>query len=340
MRTDETTKKDYKGIWIYAEVMHGKLVSTAYELLFGARKLAQDLPTEISAVLMGSDVAKYADELIARGADKVYIIEDPALENFVDDIYTKALADLIRTHKPDKMIIPASTIGRSLAAKVAIEVETGLTADATDIVIHKETGLMHATRPTFGGNLMATIVCKNHRPEMVSLRPLTYPKAERTEGRKGEKIRFSFDSAKYTSKAVFREFVKELSDDIDIGSAEVIVAGGRGLGGGESFKLLKDLAQTMGGAVGASRAAVDAGWITFRHQIGLTGKTVKPKLYIAAGISGQVQHMAGINSSDIIVAINKDPEAPIMKQADYAITGDLFEVIPALIEEYNKHRKS
>lgn len=339
MRTDETNRHEYKGVWIYAEVLHGTLAATALELLNGGRNLADAVNAPLCAVLMGDKVAHFASELIEYGADKVYVIEAPELANFVDDVYTKALSALVRTHKPDKLIIPASTIGRSLAAKVAIEVETGLTADATDIVIDKATGLMHATRPTFGGNLMATIVCKNHRPEMVSLRPLTYTKAEKQPGRKGEVINFPFNAAEYTSKAVFKQFIAETADEIDIGGAEVIVAGGRGMGDPKGFELLKELAVTMGGAVGASRAAVDAGWITFRHQIGLTGRTVKPKVYIAAGISGQVQHMAGMRSSDIIVAINKDPEAPIMKQANFAITGDLYEIIPALVAEL-KARKA
>lgn len=338
MRIDDNTRSQYSGVWIYAEVLHGTLSPTALELLNGGRALANAVNAPLSAVLLGCNIAKHTQTLIEHGADKVYTVDAPELENFVDEVYAKTLAALVREHKPDKLVLPASTIGRSLAAKAAIELETGLTADATEIVIDPATKLMHATRPTFGGNLMATIVCRNHRPEMVSLRPLTYEPAKAEQGRKGEVISFAFDKNSFTSKAVFKKFVAELSDEIDIGGAEVIVSGGRGLGNPKGFELLKQLATAMGGAVGASRAAVDSGWISYRHQIGLTGRTVKPKLYIAAGISGQVQHLAGMRSSDTIVAINKDPEAPLMKHAHFAVTGDLYEVIPALIDQFKNHQ--
>ncbi|MDD4004823.1 MAG: electron transfer flavoprotein subunit alpha/FixB family protein [Elusimicrobiaceae bacterium] len=336
MRIDETTRGNYAGVWIYAEVLHGALAPTALELLNGGRALADAVKAPLCAVLLGHNVARFSQTLVEHGADRVYIVDAPALENFVDGVHAKTLAALVREHKPDKVIIPASTIGRSLAAKAAIELETGLTADATDIAIDSATGLMHATRPTFGGNLMATIACRNHRPEMVSLRPLTYEPAKRQPGRTGELVNFPFRPDNFTSKAVFKEFIAELSEELDIGGAEVIVSGGRGLGDTKGFELLRQLASAMGGAVGASRAAVDSGWISFRHQVGLTGRTVKPKLYIAAGISGQVQHLAGMRSSGTVVAINKDPEAPIMKHAHYALTGDLYEIIPAMIERFKR----
>jgi electron transfer flavoprotein alpha subunit len=335
----QVAKKDisaHRGVWCFAEVLHGKLTPVSFELLNVGAKLAADLNTELCAVVMGANAQSFAAELIARGAGKVYVVQAPELENFVDDIYAKCLADIVKTHKPDKFLLPATTIGRSLAAKVAILADTGLTADVTELVIDKETRLMRATRPTFGGNLMATIVCEHSRPEMCTLRPLTYPQAQPDPARKGETITVPFDAAKYTSKAKFVSFISEEAGEIDIAAAEVIVSGGRGLAKAEGFHMLYDLAKELGGAVGASRAAVDSAWVAYRHQVGLTGKTVKPKVYIACGISGQVQHMAGMSSSDVIIAVNKDPQAPLMNSAHYAVEGDAYEIIPALIEEVKK----
>ncbi|HUT86019.1 MAG TPA: electron transfer flavoprotein subunit alpha/FixB family protein, partial [Elusimicrobiales bacterium] len=333
IKTENKDISDYKGVWIFAETLRGKLSQTAFELLTLGKKLSDDLGQELCAVIMGDDVKKFTKDLISRGAARVYVIESPQLKNFVDDVYAKALRDLVLKYKPNKFILPASVIGRSVSAKVAILADTGLTADATSIEIDKPSGLMQVTRPTFGGNLMATIVCKNYRPEMSTLRPLTYPPAKENKSLKGEVIEFPFIGTKYISKAEFIDFIKEESGEIDIASAEVIVSGGRGLGKPEGFKLISELAHVLKGAVGSSRSAVDSGWIAYRHQVGLTGRTVKPKIYIACGISGQVQHMAGMSSSDTIIAINKDADAPIMSQADYALEGDLYEVIPELIRE-------
>ena len=258
--------------------------------------------------------------------------DDAHLENYVDDVYAKTLAAMIAQYKPNKFLLPATNMGRSLSAKTAVFAGTGLTADATEVLINKEDGQLHATRPTFGGNLMATITCKRTRPEMCSLRPMSYEKAQRQAGRKGELIKFPFDAQKYTSLAKFVEFIKNEGEGLDLSEAEIIVAGGRGLGKAEGFALLKKLADRLGGAVAASRAPVDNGWIDYRYQIGLTGRTVKPKVYIACGISGQIQHMAGMSGADVIVAINKDPQAPIMKMANYAVEGDLYDVIPAMLE--------
>lgn len=324
---------EYKNVWVFAEVLHGKLSPTAFELLNIGNIAAKDLNENLCAVLTGYDVKKFAGELIERGAKEVFVIESAELKYFIDDIYAKVLTDLIKKYKPNKFLLPATVIGRSLSAKTAILANTGLTADATSVEIDKSTGLMRVTRPTFGGNLMATIVCKNHRPEMTTLRPLTYPPREADKSLKGKITEYPFESGKYTSPVKFTEFIKEEAGEIDIGAAEVIVSGGRGLGKPEGFKLISDLAHNLGGAVGASRSAVDSGWIAYRHQVGLTGRTVKPKIYIACGISGQVQHMAGMSSSDTIVAINKDADAPLMKQADFALCGDLYEIIPELIKE-------
>ena len=324
--------KDWKNVWILAEVNHGKLSPTAYELLNAGRNLADDLGDKLCAVLLGSGVEKFAEQLFEYGADVVYVCDDAHLENYVDDVYAKTLAAMIAQYKPNKFLLPATNMGRSLSAKTAVFAGTGLTADATEVLINKEDGQLHATRPTFGGNLMATITCKRTRPEMCSLRPMSYEKAQRQAGRKGELIKFPFDAQKYTSLAKFVEFIKNEGEGLDLSEAEIIVAGGRGLGKAEGFALLKKLADRLGGAVAASRAPVDNGWIDYRYQIGLTGRTVKPKVYIACGISGQIQHMAGMSGADVIVAINKDPQAPIMKMANYAVEGDLYDVIPAMLE--------
>lgn len=327
---------EWKNVWILAEVSRGQLSPTAYELLQAGRGLADALGEKLGAVLLGSAVKGLAADLFEHGADIVYVCEAPQLENYVDDVYAKTLAAMIQTYRPNKFLLPATNMGRSLSAKTAVLAGTGLTADATEVAIHAEDGQLYATRPTFGGNLMATITCARTRPEMCSLRPMSYPKAPRTPGRSGEVVEFAFDAGKFTSLAKFLKFIKSDGDGLDLSEAEVIVAGGRGLGKAEGFALLEKLARRLGGAVAASRAPVDSGWIEYRRQIGLTGRTVKPKLYIACGISGQIQHMAGCSGADVMVAINKDPEAPIMKLAHYAVEGDLYEVIPAMLEALDK----
>lgn len=327
---------EFKNVWIFAEVSHGKLSQTAFELLTAGRQLADALGEKLCAVLMGKDVRIFAAELIEHGADMVYVADSDILVNYVDDVYGQCLADMITAYKPNKFILPATNTGRSLSAKTAILVGTGLTADATEVLINKEDGQLHATRPTFGGNLMATITCASRRPEMCSLRPMAYPKAAKAAGRKGEIIEFAVDSKKYHSAVKFLQFIRAAGEGKDLSESEIIVAGGRGLGKAEGFALLQKLADRLGGAVAASRAPVDSGWIEYRRQIGLTGRTVKPKVYIACGISGQIQHMAGMSGADVIVAINKDAEAPIMKVAHYAVQGDLYEVIPAMLAELEK----
>ncbi len=327
---------EWKNVWILAEVSQGKISPTAYELLTAGKNLATDLGEKLCAVLLGKDVKKFAQDLFEHGVDTVYVCDSPALENYIDDVWAKTLSAMISAYKPNKFLLPATNLGRSLSAKTAIFAGTGLTADATEVVINKEDGQMHATRPTFGGNLMATITCTRTRPEMCSLRPMSYPKAAKTEGKTAELVEFAFDAQKYTSLAKFLKFIKSEGEGLDLSEAEVIVAGGRGLGKAEGFELLNKLAVRLGGAVAATRPPVDSGWIEYRRQIGLTGRTVKPKLYIACGISGQIQHMAGCSGADVLVAINKDPEAPIMKMAHYAVEGDLYEVIPAMLEALDK----
>lgn len=334
----EIDTASYKGIWCYAEQRHGKIMPTIYELLHVAKGMAKDLNEEISIVLIGHQVSRDAQELIDHGADKVYLLDHPIFEHFVDEVYTYALTDLIKKEKPNKLLMPASIIGRSFASRVAISVQTGITADATEISVDKKTKMMHATRPSFGGNLMATILCEKHRPEMVTVRPMSFPRSEREVGRKGEIIPVAIDPSKWQIRSKFVRFDPEKDETIDITSAERIVSGGRGLGKPEGFKLIEELAKTIGAAVGASRPTVDAGWIPYRHQVGLTGRAVRPKLYIACGISGQIQHLAGMSSAEVIIALNKDPEAPMMKMATLSVEGDLYELIPLIIQEIKKVR--
>jgi len=328
----------YKNVWIFAEMRHGKLVPTAFELLGLARTLAGTLGEQVAAVLIGKDVGPHAQELIAHGADIVYVIDHPSLENFVDEVYTQALTDLILQEKPNKLLLPASTIGRSFGSRVAIAANTGITADATELSIDPGSRMLHATRPSFGGNLMATILCENHRPEMATVRPMAFPRSPEEQGRTGKVVVVPVDVSKWKERTRFVRFEAEKGEAQDITAADVIVAGGRGVGGADGFKALEALASALKGTVGSSRAAVDAGWIPYRTQVGLTGRTVRPKLYIAAGISGQIQHLAGMSSSEVIVSINKDGECPLNKMATLSIEGDMFEVIPAITAEINKRR--
>ncbi len=333
-----TDDKEYKGVWCYGEVRHGNLVPTIYELIHVAKGLNETLKEDVSAVLIGHGVSDKAQDLIDHGADKVYVMDDPIFENFVDEIYTQAFTELILKEKPNKLLLPASTIGRSFASRVAVTSNTGITADSTEMAVDADTRVLRATRPAFGGNLMATIVCKKHRPEMVTVRPMSFPRAEKQDGRQGQIIQVPVDASQWKQRTKFVKFEVNQEDVQDIATAEVIVSGGRGVGNAKGFEAVHDLAKLLGGAVGASRAAVDAGWIEYRHQVGLTGRTVRPKLYVAAGISGQIQHLAGMGSSDVIVALNKDPEAPMMKLATLSVEGDLFELLQATIKEINRRR--
>ncbi len=326
----------YKGVWCYAEQRHGKIVPTIYELLTVGGQMAKDLNEELCAVLIGHNVTQYAQDIIDHGADKVYVLDHPSFEHFVDEAYAQAMTDLIKQEKPNKLLMPASIIGRSFSSRVAIMANTGITADATEFAIDPKTRMMHATRPSFGGNLMATILCERHRPEMATVRPMSFPRTPKVAGRQGKVINVAVDPSKWNIRTKFVEYKPETNEQVDITGAEKVVAGGRGLGKPEGFKLIEDLASTLGAAVAASRPTVDAGWIPYRHQVGLTGRTVRPKLYIACGISGQIQHLAGMSSAETIVAINKDPDAPLMKLATLSVEGDLYELIPLIIKEIQK----
>ncbi len=327
--------QNHKDVWIFAEVRHGKLMPTASELLNIGKTLAKDLNEKLCAVIIGKNVSQHATALTELGADKVYVIEHDSLEQFVDETYANLLVDLMIKEKPNKLLMPASITGRSFGSRVAVQANTGITADATELNINKEKGgVLNAIRPSFGGTLMATILCiRGHRPEMVTVRPMAFPAGTPEKGRTGEMVKVPVDLSKFKSRERHVKFIPEASQEVDISGANTIVAGGYGIGSAEGFKPLVELAKTMGAAVGASRRAVDAGWIPYRHQVGLTGRVVRPKLYIAVGISGQIQHLAGMNSSDTIVAINTDPEAPLMKLATFSVQGDFKEILPAIQKE-------
>ncbi|MFH1779327.1 MAG: electron transfer flavoprotein subunit alpha [Candidatus Omnitrophota bacterium] len=327
---------DYKGVWVFGEQKKGVIQSVVFELLGEGRILADDLDVKLACVLLGEAMEGKAQELIWRGADKVYLVEHPKLKNYQDEPYTNVIVELVKEFKPEILLYGATSIGRSLASRIAVKLDTGLTADCTKLSIDKENRLLLQTRPAFGGNIMATIRCANHRPQMATVRHKVMKEASVDKSRKGEIIKRSYKEAIYKSRAKLIDIVEEISETVNLAEADIIVSGGRGLGKAEGFKVVEELAKVLGGAVGASRATVDAGWIPYSHQVGQTGKTVCPKIYFACGISGQIQHLAGMSSSDIIVAINKDLHAPIFSVATYGIIGDLYEIVPPLTQKFKE----
>lgn len=342
IKTEKETSADlshYKGVWVFAEQREGKIQPVAYELLGEGRKLAEELKTDLSAVLCGGeDIEEEVGHLFAYGADKVYLLHHDELKDYKSLPYTRAVAELLTKNKPEIFLLGATTMGRDLAARLAIRVGAGLTADCTGLSIDPEKKILQQTRPAFGGNIMATIISPNNRPQMATVRPKVFRKSDKQEGRKGELIKFNPAINPEDLVVKLIEVIKDESIKVNLAEAEIIVSGGRGVGDPKNFKLIEDLAKVLGGAVGASRATVDAGWISAHHQVGQTGKTVAPKLYIACGISGKIQHLVGMQSSDTIVAINKDPDAPIFKVATIGIVGDLFEYVPLLTKKLQEIR--
>lgn len=329
----------FKGVWIFAEQREGKVQSVAYELLTEGKKLADVLKTELCAVLCGDPtIEEEVEHLFSYGADKVYLITHAELKHYHTAPYTRAIAEVITKYKPEIMLLGATTMGRDLAARLAIRVGAGLTADCTGLDIDPAKKILLQTRPAFGGNIMATIQTPKHRPQMSTVRPKVFKKIKVDSPKKGEVIRFTPVLSAEDLVVKLLEIVEDESVKVNLADAEIIVSGGRGLQEAKNFKLIEELAAVLGGAVGASRATVDAGWISAHHQVGQTGKTVSPKLYIACGIAGKIQHLAGMQSSDTIVAINKDPDAPIFKVASYGIVGDLFEYVPLLTKKLKELR--
>jgi electron transfer flavoprotein alpha subunit/NAD-dependent dihydropyrimidine dehydrogenase PreA subunit len=322
----------YHDVWVFAEQREGKLMGVSIELMGEGRKLADEIGCKLCAILCGEKVDGLVDELFEYGADKVYYANDPELKTYNTDPYTKVIYKAIVKYKPEIVLLGATHIGRDLGPCLAVHCSTGLTADCTQLDIDPTDKKLMQTRPAFGGNLMATILCPNHRPQMSTVRPGVMNKPTRVPGRKGEVINLTVSFKEGDIRAKVLEVVKGLTEKVSLTDAKVIVSGGRGLGDPEGFKLIKQLADRLGGVVGSSRAAVDAGWIDHSHQVGQTGTTVKPEIYIACGISGAIQHLAGMQTSKIIIAINKNENAPIFEVADYGIVGDLYKVIPALLE--------
>ncbi len=338
VREQEITidKSLYRGVWVFAEQRQGKLANVAFELLGEGRRLADQLGEPLVALLLGNEIAEAARQLIAQGADQVLLAEAPELESFLEDPYTQVIADLARREQPNIILMGATATGRSLAPKVAARLGTGLTADCTGLEVDVAEKNLLQTRPAFGGNLMATILCPNHRPQMATVRPKVFKPLPIDPERKGEIIEMDLSKTVWDIRAKILEVVNEIGPAVNLEEANIIVSGGRGLCDPKNFALVEELAETLGAAVGASRAAVDAGWVPYSHQVGQTGKTVGPKIYFACGIHGAIQHMAGMQSSDIIIAINKNPDAPIFKIATYGIVGDVLEILPVLNKEFKK----
>lgn len=326
----------YKNIWVWIETGDGAARNVGLELLNPGRRMADAIGESLVAVIIGHNEEKAVQSAITYGADNVILVDDERFAEYNVETFTDAMNQLIEKHKPDTILFGASSTGRDFAPRIACRVETGLTADCTSLDINVETGNVQWTRPAFGGNLMAVIECPNTRPQMGTVRPGVFKKSAPDETRSAEIIRETIQ-APPSGRTVLLERIAETAQGmVNLEEAEIIVSGGRGLGKPENFDLIRELADALGGAVGSSRAAVDAGWIPHAHQVGQTGKTVGPKLYVACGISGAIQHLAGMSGSDTIVAINKDPDAPIFGVADYGIVGNLLEVVPALTKEIQR----
>jgi electron transfer flavoprotein alpha subunit len=325
--------------WVYIEQEDGKAHPVAWELLGVARRLADEVNDNavVEGILVGHNMEELAKEAIQYGAQTVYVVDDPAFKSYLNKPYTTALTVLVKKYDPEVFLVGATTLGRDLAGAVATSIGTGLTADTTHLAMGEVKGtaqkLLLATRPAFGGNVIATIVCRDYRPQMATVRPRVFTSAPRQADAKGEIVREVIPITPDMINAEILEFITNDAASVKLEYADIIVSGGRGLGGPKGFELIKQLADELGGVVGSSRACVDAGWIKYDHQVGQTGKTVRPKLYIAAGISGAIQHKVGMQESDFILAINRDPHAPIFDVATMGIVGDLYEVIPAMIKQ-------
>ena len=342
--------EQYKGVFIYAQQVDGEISPIAYELLGKAKDLAADLDTDVTAVLLGSNVKALADSLAQYGADRIIVVDSPVLEVYRTEPYTQALAAVINEYKPDIMLVGATAIGRDLGPRVSARVGTGLTADCTQLEIgdfplnplpnkEQKHNQLLMTRPAFGGNTIATIACPDNRPQMATVRPGVMQKIDPIEGAKAEVVEFNPELKENNCYVEILDVVEDVTEVADIQDAKILVSGGRGVGSKENFKILQDLADAVGGTVSCSRAVVDNGWMPKDLQVGQTGKTVRPTVYFAIGISGAIQHTAGMEESDIIIAINKDESAPIFDVADYGIVGDLNKIVP-LITEAVKARKN
>ena len=325
-----------KDVYVLAEQRDGVIQKVSIELIGKATELAADLGQKVVAVLLGSNIKDKADILVKHGADKVIVVDDPMLAEYVTEPYAKALYEVIKANEPEIVLYGATSIGRDLAPRVSARVHTGLTADCTKLAINEETKLLHMTRPAFGGNIMATIVCKNHRPQMATVRPGVMAALAKDETRTGEVVNFKVDFVPADMNVEIIEEVKETKKAVDITEAKVLVSGGRGIGSADFVPVLQEAADVLGGVVTGSRPVIEAGWLDKDRQVGQTGKTVRPDLYLACGISGAIQHVAGMESSEVVISINKDDNAAIFSVSDLGVVGDVKVILPKLVEALKK----
>ena len=325
-----------KDVYVLAEQRDGVIQKVSIELIGKATELAADLGQKVVAVLLGSNIKDKADVLVKHGADKVIVVDDPMLAEYVTEPYAKALYEVIKANEPEIVLYGATSIGRDLAPRVSARVHTGLTADCTKLAINEETKLLHMTRPAFGGNIMATIVCKNHRPQMATVRPGVMAALAKDETRTGEVVNFKVDFVPADMNVEIIEEVKETKKTVDITEAKVLVSGGRGIGSADFVPVLQEAADVLGGVVTGSRPVIEAGWLDKDRQVGQTGKTVRPDLYLACGISGAIQHVAGMESSEVVISINKDDNAAIFSVSDLGVVGDVKVILPKLVEALKK----
>ena len=331
---------DFRGVWVLGEQRNGEISDVSYEIIAWGRELADKLGEKLTVVILGNNLKDKVKTLIFRGADEVIAVDHPTLSFDAPDVHSNVLEFLTRKHKPEIFIASATTYGRTVMPIIAAKVESGLTADCTGLDIDKETRLLIQTRPAIGGNVMATIKTPNHRPQMSTVRPHSRRPLSEDKSREGRVVFENVPAELLKSKVELLDFVKDETTELPLQEADIVISGGKGLKDSKNFKMLYELASLLNGAVGASRQAVDMGWIPYSHQVGLSGKTVSPRLYMAIGISGAVQHLAGMSSAEKIVAINKDPDANIFKVSDFGIVGDLFDVVPLLIQKLKAIKKT
>lgn len=333
-------KQDYRGVFVFVEQVDGKAAVVSYELIGKGKELAAQLETQVTAVLMGYNIEEITKDLAINGADRVVMVNDPALETYMTEPYVKAMKEVVDKYQPEVVLYGATAIGRDMAPRVSARVHTGLTADCTKLEVQEDTKDLLMTRPAFGGNIMATIRCPEHRPQMATVRPGVMQRAAVNDSAKCPVEVLEVPGLAESKNVEILEVLKKVSEKMDIMDAKVLVAGGRGMGNPENFKMLEELAEALGGTVAASRAAVDLGWQEKDRQVGQTGKTVRPNLYIACGISGAIQHLAGMEESDVIIAINKDENAPIFEVADYGVVGDAAKIVPLFTQMVKEEAKA
>lgn len=327
---------EYSGIWVFLEVKDGQIAPVSLELLGAGRQMADKRGVPLAGLLIGEGVAPLAESVFPYGADEVYLYDEEIFRDYRTESYMRAVLECVEKHKPEIILYGATSTGKDLASAVATDLQTGLTADTTMLDVNAENGLLEASRPAFGGNIMATILCKKHRPQMATVRPKVMKALPPDPNRTGQIIRETIDLHEEDIRTKVLEIVRETKEKVRLDEADVIVAGGKGLGSKEGFELIHRFAAKIGATVGASRDAVEAGWIDHQHQVGQTGVTVTPKVYFAIGISGAIQHIVGMQNAGLIIAINKDPEAPIFQSSHYGIVGDAFEIVPMLMEAFQK----